>query len=179
MLTPNAFELGWLTGQPIADVASATAAIRTLPPALRTVATSVPASGASALVNVVLAGDYTASLRVSKRACVPHGTGDLLSALICGRVANGQTFPAVVNDAVSELEHVINASERQDHLCLSAVIGAASLREVPDPTDVNKGLTFRTQIALSRAASAAAVAGRRLPSSFGATQHPRKVPTSS
>jgi pyridoxine kinase len=128
MLTPNAFELGWLTGWPVVDLATALAAIRTLPPALRIVATSVPARVPASLANVVVAGDCTATLQVSKRPCVPHGTGDLLAALICGRVANGQTFPAAVTDAVPQVERVIVASETQDHLCLSAVIAAASLR---------------------------------------------------
>jgi pyridoxine kinase len=37
MLTPNAFELGWLTGQPVVDLATALTAIRSLPAALQTV----------------------------------------------------------------------------------------------------------------------------------------------
>jgi pyridoxine kinase len=124
-LTPNAFELGWLTGLSVVDVSSAKAAIRSLRSGLNTVATSVP--DAEALANVVVADGYSASLQVSKRVRVPHGTGDLLSALVCGRGMSGQTFPAAVADAVPEVEHVINASEGQEHLRMTALIGTRSL----------------------------------------------------
>jgi pyridoxine kinase len=126
MLTPNAFELGWLTGRPVIDAASAKAAIGCLRPELHTVATSVPAD-AEALANVVVADGQTSSLQVSKRTQVPHGTGDLLSALVCGRLLSGQAFRAAVTAAVPEVERVITASEGQDHLRITAVIGARFL----------------------------------------------------
>jgi pyridoxine kinase len=118
MLTPNAFELGWLTGLPVCDVASAKAAIRCLPPGLHTVVTSVPAY-AGMLANVFAVGDHVDALQVAKRVGVPHGTGDLLSALVCGRVLTGETFAAAVADAVPEVERVIAARQGLDHLVLS------------------------------------------------------------
>lgn len=124
MLTPNAFELGWLTGHPVVEVASAHAAIRCLPSALHTVATSVPAE-AEALANVVIAGDYVGAVHVKKRQGVPHGTGDLLAARICGRVLNGQSFAAAAAVAVPEVERVITASQGHDYLNLCTVLGLA------------------------------------------------------
>jgi pyridoxine kinase len=126
MLTPNAFELRWLTGLPVVDLATALTAVRSLPAALQTVATSVPVD-ARTLANVVVASGYVCNLQVSKRSGVPHGTGDLLSALVCGRVSKGQAFPAAVNDAVPQVERVIIDSEGQDHLRVDAVTGAATL----------------------------------------------------
>jgi pyridoxine kinase len=126
MLTPNAFELGWLTGLEVVDQATALTAIRRLPPALHMVATSVPVD-AKSLANVIVADGQTSSLQVSKRTRVPHGTGDLLSALVCGRVVIGQTFAAAANDAVLQVERVIIASEGQDHLRTAAVTGTRPL----------------------------------------------------
>jgi pyridoxine kinase len=121
MLTPNAFELGWLTGLPVVDVMSAQTAIRCLPAALHTVATSVPGSQPTSLANVVMADGHAGVAAVSKRSGVPHGTGDLLSALIVGRVLQGQGFAAATVAAVAEVERIIAASHGHAHLDLGAV----------------------------------------------------------
>jgi pyridoxine kinase len=121
MLTPNTFELGWLTGQDVRDCASAQVAIRSLPALLQTVATSVPAADPANLANVVVAGDYASVVEVAKRAGVPHGTGDLLAALICGHVLSGQSFAAANNLAVPEVERIINASTGHGHLLPNAI----------------------------------------------------------
>jgi pyridoxine kinase len=120
MLTPNAFELGWLTGQVVSGCAYAERAIRCLPPGLQTIATSVPAADPANLANVVVAGDSAAVIEVAKRAGVPHGTGDLLAALICGHIVNGQSFAAATRNAVTGVERVITASSGQDHLLWSS-----------------------------------------------------------
>jgi pyridoxine kinase len=124
MLTPNAFELGWLTGAAVADAAAAERAIRMLPPPLCTVATSVPAAGSAALANVVIGGEYAGELQVAKRGGVPHGTGDLLAALVCGRVLTGQSFQAAAAYAVAEVERIIAASDGLGHLRLGALLDA-------------------------------------------------------
>jgi pyridoxine kinase len=121
MLTPNAFELGWLAAMDVADVAAAERAIRHLPTASFTVATSVPMVDPMSLANVVSAGGHAVVLQVSKRNGVPHGTGDLLAALICGRVLHGRSFPDAAGDAVDEVSRIISASEGHGHLQLSAL----------------------------------------------------------
>jgi pyridoxine kinase len=106
VLTPNAFELGWLTGCAVTDVLSAERAIRWLPDHVMTVATSVPASGPSAmLTNLAVHAQRRLQVDVARRAGVPHGTGDLLAALICGyafrqdRVVS-DTAPAIIAPAI-------------------------------------------------------------------------------
>lgn len=77
-LTPNAFELSWLSGVDVTDEASAIAAARVL--ALPEVlATSVPAGEGLATL-LITAGDVQRSVS-PKLAQVPHGTGDFLSGL--------------------------------------------------------------------------------------------------
>ena len=133
MLTPNAFELGWLTGCQITDPASALAAIRLLPAALHVVATSVPVA-AEVLANVVVTDNHTAVLEVARRSGVPHGTGDLLSALLLGRVLNEATFTTSTAAAVAAVERIIGASEGYGLLRLNAVPEAVGNRSTP-PVD--------------------------------------------
>ena len=121
MLTPNAFELSWLTGHDIADEAAARSAILRLPAGLQTVATSVPmADGSPTLANVIVADGQARSVQVPKRTGVPHGTGDLLAALLCGHVLNGHSFSAAVDLAVHDVDRRIAASAGYDRLLINA-----------------------------------------------------------
>ena len=78
-LTPNGFELAWLSGRDVHDAASAVAAARALgvPEVL---ATSIPADGGRLATLLVTAGEVH-SVVTPKLANVPHGTGDFLSGL--------------------------------------------------------------------------------------------------
>jgi pyridoxine kinase len=77
-LTPNAFELAWLSGIAVTDEASAIAAARSLvlPEVL---ATSVPA--ADGLATLLITPDDVHRIAAAKLDKVPHGTGDFLSGL--------------------------------------------------------------------------------------------------
>ena len=78
-LTPNAFELSWLSGVTVSDEASAIAAARALaPPEL--LATSVPA-GDDSLATLLVTADVVHRAVTSRLPHVPHGTGDFLSGL--------------------------------------------------------------------------------------------------
>ena len=77
-LTPNAFELSWLSGHEVTDEASAIAAARSL--ALPEVlATSV--SSQDGLATLLVTPDAVHRIVVPKLAKVPNGTGDFLSGL--------------------------------------------------------------------------------------------------
>jgi pyridoxine kinase len=127
VLTPNAFELGWLTGQPVDSVAAAGAACRLLPGTALVVATSVPV-GAERMANVVAdCARVIGTIEVARRTDVPHGTGDLLAALVCGlalRSAGAPNFAAAVAPAVApavaEVERVIARSASAGHLRIDA-----------------------------------------------------------
>lgn len=78
-ISPNSFELSLLSGQVVADEASAVAAARVLgiPEVL---ATSIPAPGGRLATLAVTATDVAMSV-TRQRPGVPHGTGDFLSGL--------------------------------------------------------------------------------------------------
>ena len=77
-LTPNAFELAWLSGHEVTDEASAIAAARSL--ALPEVlATSVPAQ--DGLATLLVMPHEVHRIAAPKLAKVPNGTGDFLSGL--------------------------------------------------------------------------------------------------
>jgi pyridoxine kinase len=77
-LTPNGFELAWLTGRDVSDEAGAIAAARAL--ALPEVlATSIPAEGGRLATR-----DEVHNVTTPRLHGVPHGTGDFLSGLYLG-----------------------------------------------------------------------------------------------
>ena len=78
-LTPNGFELAWLSGRTVEDEASAIAAARALgvPEVL---ATSIPA-GAERLATLLVTPHEVHAVVTPRLDHVPHGTGDFLSAL--------------------------------------------------------------------------------------------------
>ena len=79
ILTPNGFELGWLSGREVRDQESAVAAARTLgvPEVL---ATSIPA-GQDSLATLLVTQNDVHAVTTPKLARVAHGTGDFLSGL--------------------------------------------------------------------------------------------------
>ena len=77
-LTPNAFELSWLSGHEVTNEASAIAAARSL--ALPEVlATSAPSH--DGLATLLIAPDAVHRIVAPKLAKVPNGTGDFLSGV--------------------------------------------------------------------------------------------------
>ena len=118
-LKPNAFELGFLSGHPADSPAEAVAAARALDlPAV--LASSVPAPD-GALANVLVTADGAAVSTVAREARVPHGTGDLLTALFAGHLLGAS--PASLQDAAARaaagVAEAIAASRGADELLLS------------------------------------------------------------
>lgn len=106
ILTPNAFELGWLTGHGCGDLRAARDAARALP--MRVLLTSPPL-GAEA-TGVLDNGPPPRLYRTAQVAGVPHGVGDVFSGLI----AAGLTVGA----ALGHLQALIAASLHQPHLAI-------------------------------------------------------------
>ncbi|MEI7598896.1 MAG: PfkB family carbohydrate kinase [Aestuariivirga sp.] len=95
-LTPNAFELSWLSGHEVTDEESAIAAARSLslPEVL---ATSVPSH--DGLATLLITPDEVHCIVAPKLATVPNGTGDFLSGLyLAGRLGHAprQAFAAAM-----------------------------------------------------------------------------------
>lgn len=121
--TPNAFELGWLAGRSVASPADARTAAGVLPTG-SVIATSVPGADVQRLANVLVRrparpeGDLCCS--VAKRRGVPHGTGDLIAALLVGRLVTGADDGTALAMAVAGVEAAISASAGADELQLAA-----------------------------------------------------------
>lgn len=113
-VSPNRFELEWLSGRPVTDLASAVAAAQILGPEKFVCATSIPGA-ANSLLTLEMTADARGAYggiacRVERRQSVPHGTGDLLSALLLTSLSLGQ--------AVGCVDAAITASHGSDELQL-------------------------------------------------------------
>jgi pyridoxine kinase len=114
VLTPNLFELGWLTGRSVATLADVRAAALALAKGAREVlVTSAPVSGTDTGVLAVAAGG-AALFRNRRIEDVPHGAGDVFSALIAAGLSAGA--------ALGHLRCLVEASQGAPHL---HIVGSA------------------------------------------------------
>lgn len=112
VLTPNLFELGWLTGCPVAGPAEAVAAARCIEGPRRIHVTSAPfGHDQTGVISLLPAPEV---YRVPRQADVPHGVGDVFSALIATGLSAGQ--------ALGHLQALIGKSLGAEHL---DIIGSA------------------------------------------------------
>lgn len=119
LVTPNRFELEWLSGRRITDVEGAIAAARQLgPPAV--VVTSIP-SGEAQLVNVAVSQDGVGIAVVEKRSGVPHGTGDLFAGLLLARLLSGDHLPQALATATDGVGKALAASTGDAELRLAGI----------------------------------------------------------
>jgi pyridoxine kinase len=131
LATPNRFELSWLVDAPVASVAEAVTAARALAvPAV--LATSVPA-GAGDLASLLVWGEAASACQVPRRGHAPHGTGDLLAALLLGHLLNRRDPTSALGCAVAAVAGSIEASGEQDELSLAGA-GSAWAHAEPLPT---------------------------------------------
>ncbi len=107
ILTPNAFELSWLTGASVTDRDSAAAAAARLA-VPEVLVTSVPVDDQQ-LGTLLCAGHMKRFIQTAKRASVPNGTGDYLAgAYLAARLR--QAPEAALVAAMKQLETVIAKS---------------------------------------------------------------------
>jgi pyridoxine kinase len=126
ILTPNAFELSWLSHRPVGDIATASSAARTLQ-APMVLATSVPADS-NRLTTLLQTADCSVYTTVPLRPGAPSGTGDLLTGLFTGYLAAGIDPPSALAAAGARLEHILAASTGTDDLNLTPLFtGLAGL----------------------------------------------------
>lgn len=115
---PNQFELEWLTGLKAGDADSALVAARQLRLA-DVVVTSVPQAGGR-LANIWVSGEEAVSSAAERLPDVPHGIGDLTTALVLARRL-AQDPPANALGLVTAVgQHVLTASRGRDELDLVA-----------------------------------------------------------
>lgn len=118
VLTPNAFELGWLTGHDFHDKETAHLACRMALWGKEVVVKSIPKE--ETLMTAWFKGDGRIAFTRPKLADVPHGTGDLLSGFIAGQLASGQQLSKGLGFALAATEQVIAASAGTTSLDLAA-----------------------------------------------------------
>lgn len=116
IVTPNRFELEWLTMRPVMDRQSALAAIDQLG-ADKVLATSVP--GKSGQLSNILAGDdQTLVAEVDNLGIVANGTGDLMAALYMGAVLSGEPEERALGLATAGVKAALEHSSGSDELPL-------------------------------------------------------------
>ena len=118
-ITPNCFELGWLTGKPVSNKAQVLIAAATLP-CKEILATSIPA-GADKLATLAITRSTYAETSSPLRLEVPHGTGDFLAGLYLAARLNGYESREALKLSASVLDSAISRSLGQP--CLD-IIGA-------------------------------------------------------
>ena len=117
IVTPNRFELAWLTGATVDGPATAIAAARSLARPV-VLATSIPMEG-DRLGTVAVTADSAALASVNQRTSVPNGTGDLLAALFLARyLTSGRNIAVALAEAVAEVDRIIAASSGRSELNL-------------------------------------------------------------
>lgn len=122
IITPNRFELSWLTGADVPTAADASAASRLLGDDVSVVTTSVPA-GDGLLENVLSGWEEDDVIVVNERRGVPHGTGDLFSALYLGYLLDGLEESDALAKATGVVDEVIEASLDRRELQLAGLLG--------------------------------------------------------
>ena len=118
-ITPNCFELGWLSGKPVSNKAEVLIAAATLP-CKEILATSIPLDAVS-LATLAITGSAYAETTSHLKPGVPHGTGDFLAGLYLAARLNGYKSREALKLSASILETAISRSLGQP--CLD-IIGA-------------------------------------------------------
>lgn len=107
-LTPNLWELGWLTGQEITDVASAVRAARSL--GKPTLVTSAPSPDGEA--GMLYVDPDTATLFAHPRhPQAPNGTGDLVTACFGAALVEGLEPLAAAERAARAASEAVTAAQ--------------------------------------------------------------------
>ncbi len=118
-ITPNRFELSWLTDKPIANKQDAIEAAAELT-CNEVLATSIPVDGKT-IATLAITGDECTQSLSTLRPSVPHGTGDFLAGLYLAARLNGYEPAQALKLSSTLLEAAIARSEGRPSL---DIIGA-------------------------------------------------------
>ena len=105
-ITPNRFELEWLSGQPVANSDHVAGCSLNVPEIL---ATSIPA-GETKLLTIMKTTEHQSIVISTKQMSVPHGTGDFLSGLYLACRLQNYAAPLALEHAMAALKLSIAAS---------------------------------------------------------------------
>ena len=121
ILTPNRFELGWLTGLAVNDNAQLIAAARATGVAT-VLATSAFAMLRGSIANLLVSGDDIRLAEHRRLAAVPHGTGDLTAGLFLGHIVGGAAPADALQRTTASVQDLLMRTARRgaDELTLAA-----------------------------------------------------------
>ena len=118
-ITPNCFELGWLSGRPVSNKSDVLLAAATLPHK-EILATSIPLDATTIATLAITGNEYAETISPVKLG-VPHGTGDFLAGLYFAAHLNGFESREALKLSTGILDSAISRSLGQP--CLD-IIGA-------------------------------------------------------
>jgi pyridoxine kinase len=116
--TPNRFELSFLLRT---DISSSNCAFTYPLDVQATVATSIPSANPAETLNALIANETKTLTRVPLRANVPHGTGDLFSALFLAAHLDNKPLPDALAFATAGVDQVLAKSADRDELLITAL----------------------------------------------------------
>ncbi len=117
IVTPNRFELEWLTGMKARRAKKALASAQSLA-APTVLVTSLTGEDVSSMVNLVVDDKTVAATTVPKRKHAPHGVGDLMSALLLGGILDGAGVSEALAAATGRVQAALELSDGSDELRL-------------------------------------------------------------
>ena len=132
IITPNRFELSWLTDTEVSEPDEAAVAIRDHKGRL-VVATSIPA-GDGLIANCLSGTEHQSRIVTRQHDAVPHGTGDLFAALLLGHLLAGRDAADALARATVGVRTVIEASLGAEELRLIDTIQEAIAAETAGVT---------------------------------------------
>ncbi len=117
IVTPNQFELEWLTKRTVANKKEAIEAAGKLGPE-HILITSMPTGDRGSLGNLLLVGKQHWLTKVARRNYAPHGTGDLMAALYLAHMLHDDGHEKALTLATAGVEAALKASGSADELQL-------------------------------------------------------------
>jgi len=134
-ITPNRFELAWLSGHDVAGVSSALKAAHSLGCA-NVIATSiVDMIGGGECADLQISHEVSKMAKWQRRNNVPHGSGDVLAALFLGKYIRHRRMAEAFGLAVAGTRALINAAGEESSLPL---VAAQDLWVDPHPAPLVK-----------------------------------------
>ena len=133
IVTPNAAELGFLTGRPVATNAQIVVAARALGRPICLV-TSAFGGDAASITNLLVTPQAAWTCEVPRLEVVPHGTGDLMTALFAGWIARGAEPVVALGRATAGVAAAIAATRTERGHGLDIV---AAQEALADPAGVH------------------------------------------